>query len=561
METVTEEVSAKLSPLKEMKLQDEASLKTWLDQLGATQAIKTYVKRVEPKFFQGVKCSGEVMVVDGSFDSDELREQHGGGTYTIAVHRINKKGEYEHFQTRRLEIVGDPNLDGLFAATASKQRPQQQPAGGGDAVATAALGMVKEIAASATARADRAERDRDRSPGIDHALLERMQSPLLKQIEELHKDRRALEERLNALMNKKPDAAFEQTLLREYQASENTRLEAIRTRHESEIRMLQEGHRQDTERLHASYRDQLQASERAHEREIDNLRRSHDALTQSMKQGADVSTISLKTSLEAQIEAQKQNVLRLEREVTKQDQELAVLRAQKVKTPIEAMGELAQMKEHMEDLGLVGGDKEGGETSPWERVVGAVMQSPIAQSIGQRLATAQPMNPQQQQQAQLQQALQQMPVGQPMTLPPWAGGYTVVKQADGQIVRMQTPPRKRKKTAKQKRAAQLKLDPKEVARIVGFIETAINNRTPPEAFAASARVMLTAPVMQALKLKGVDWFLRNVAQLSENSPLATQAGINWIRQVGRILVGAPEEPEAGDDAADAVDAVDDEEAS
>lgn len=569
MEATTEEPEARLSPLKAMKLQDEATLKTWLDQLGTGAAIRTYVHRVSPKYFQGVKTSGELMVLEGPFDSDEIAQLHGGGTYKIAVHRVNKKGDYEHLQTRILELGGDPNLDGMLAMAGAKQRPQSGSAstGAADALAQTALGMVKDITTAANARADRAESARSAASAIDHGLLERMQAPLLKQVEELHKDRRALEERLNTALNRKPETSFQDEMLRNYQAAEQTRLEAVRTRHDSEVRMLQEGHRQDTERLHATYKDQLHASERSHEREIENLRRSHDALVQSMKQGGDVSLMSMRTSLETQVEGQKQNVLRLEREILKQDQELVVLRAQKVKTPVEAMGELSQLKEHMEDLGLMGGDKDADSTSPWERVVGAVMQSPIAQSIGQRLASTQPMNPQQQQQAQLQQAIQQMPVGQPMTLPAWAGGYTIVKQPDGQVVRVATPTRKRPKakTARQKRHAALKLDPKEVARIVGFIETAINNRTTPEMFAASARVMLPAPVMQVLKLKGVDWFLNNVAQLNENSPLATQDGLNWIRQVGRILIGRsavkPEPETDAEDDAEAEDAADDEEAS
>ena len=317
---------------------------------------------------------------------------------------------------------------------------------------------------------------------------------------------------------------------------------------------MQEGQRQDIERLHASYKEAANAAERAHEREITNLQRSHEALLLSMRTGADVSTMGIKTALEAQVEAQKQNVARLEREVAKQDQELAVLRAQKVKTPIEAMGELAQMKEHMEDLGLVGGEKDD-NTAPWERAVGAILQSPIARSIGDRLANTQPMTPAQQQQAQLQQAIAQMPVGQPMRLP---DGRVIIKQPDGSIQQVPTAPRKRKKSARQKRVEKLKMTPEDVAKVVNFIETAINNGTPAEGFAASARMMLPSAVLQALKLKGVDWFLRDVAKLSENSPLTTQHGLNWIRQVGRLLVG---EAAVAPEADDAVDAVDDEEAS
>ena len=552
MEATTEDTGgeAKVSPLKAMKLQDEQSLKTWLDQLGTSASIKVIVRRVAPKFFQGTKVSGELMTVEGTFDSDELREQHGGGTYTIAVHRMNKKGEYEHLQTRQLEIIGDPKLDGVFASANVNRPGQAVQQGGSDAVTQAALNMVRDVAKSATERADRAEK----SNGTDYALIEKMQAPLVAQLKAAQDDKRALEAKLDLLISKKPETTFQDEMLRNFQAGEHTRLEAVRARHDSEIRMMQEGHRQDVERLHASYKDAANAAERAHEREITNLQRSHEALLLSMRTGADVSTMGIKTALEAQVEAQKQNVARLEREVAKQDQELAVLRAQKVKTPIEAMGELATMKEHMEDLGLVGGEKDD-NTAPWERAVGAILQSPIARSIGDRLANTQPMTPAQQQQAQLQQAIAQMPVGQPMRLP---DGRVIIKQPDGSIQQVPTAPRKRKKSARQKRVEKLKMTPEDVAKVVNFIETAINNWTPAEGFAASARMMLPSAVLQALKLKGVDWFLRDVAKLSENSPLTTQHGLNWIRQVGRLLVG---EAAVAPEADDAVDAVDDEEAS
>ena len=177
MEATTDDtgVEAKVSPLKAMKLQDEQSLKTWLDQLGTSASIKVIVRRVAPKFFQGTKVSGELMTVEGTFDSDELREQHGGGTYTIAVHRMNKKGEYEHLQTRQLEIIGDPKLDGVFASATVNRPGQAVQQGGSDAVTQAALSMVRDVAKSATERADRAER----STGPDYALLEKMQAPLL----------------------------------------------------------------------------------------------------------------------------------------------------------------------------------------------------------------------------------------------------------------------------------------------------------------------------------------------------------------------------------------------
>jgi len=43
--------------------------------------------------------------------------------------------------------------------------------------------------------------------------------------------------------------------------------------------------------------------------------------------------------------------------------------------------------------------------------------------------------------------------------------------------------------------------------------------------------------MATLRDHGVDGFMSKVAKLQSASPLASQAGRNWVRKVGKALVG------------------------
>jgi len=44
-------------------------------------------------------------------------------------------------------------------------------------------------------------------------------------------------------------------------------------------------------------------------------------------------------------------------------------------------------------------------------------------------------------------------------------------------------------------------------------------------------------VLAVIRNRGVDGFLTDVAKLEGTSPLASQAGRNWTRKVGKALLG------------------------
>ena len=53
---------------------------------------------------------------------------------------------------------------------------------------------------------------------------------------------------------------------------------------------------------------------------------------------------------------------------------------------------------------------------------------------------------------------------------------------------------------------------------------------------ASARNLVPAAILGLLKSRGVDHFLNNVAQLEDNSPLATVEGRMYVRQIAKFLL-------------------------
>ena len=81
------------------------------------------------------------------------------------------------------------------------------------------------------------------------------------------------------------------------------------------------------------------------------------------------------------------------------------------------------------------------------------------------------------------------------------------------------------------------MDPAMIAMAVAYMEGAIRNGTDPETFAGSARSQIPDSVINALRARGVDAFLSDVASLEASSPLHSIAGRTWVREVAAVLVG------------------------
>ena len=81
----------------------------------------------------------------------------------------------------------------------------------------------------------------------------------------------------------------------------------------------------------------------------------------------------------------------------------------------------------------------------------------------------------------------------------------------------------------------IQVNPADVLIAVNLLEGAIKNGTDPVTFAESARSMVPADILAAVKQLGVDAFLKSVAKLEDGSPLATMGGRNFLRKVVKYL--------------------------
>jgi hypothetical protein len=81
------------------------------------------------------------------------------------------------------------------------------------------------------------------------------------------------------------------------------------------------------------------------------------------------------------------------------------------------------------------------------------------------------------------------------------------------------------------------LDPAKLEMAISYLERAYSGNQDPETVAVSARPIMPEEIMQSIQALGIDVFFAKVAKLPSASPLASQAGKNWIRKVGKALVG------------------------
>ena len=100
---------------------DEAiALVDWMTSFGEMGEMRVTLRRISPPSYKGVPCKGLLQHYDFAIDEKAIKDQHGGGLFTIQVERRgkSKKGNptWVYLGTRRFEIAGVPKLDNLLNA-------------------------------------------------------------------------------------------------------------------------------------------------------------------------------------------------------------------------------------------------------------------------------------------------------------------------------------------------------------------------------------------------------------------------------------------------------------
>lgn len=500
-------------------VEGEVSLDEWISSIGgeANHLFKIY--RVEPLKHAGKDCKGHLGDVTDPPSEQSIRDEWGGGKIQIKVFDGQTKKQKT---SKTIYIVGDPK----FADAPTNGHRVPDSISEDPSLVSKAMTMQQEAAELARQRADEAEErarvaeaKANQASKLDTETLDRFMQPLRDQIDRLDKDLHA-ERELRAKVEADHKAELERTRMESQNrhgqdagtlanmvASEQNRMGTLREQHASELRALRENHNSELRTVRESYEARLTREADQRKDDATRFERALERALDNEKRNAQVAIDAQKTSYEGRIDSLKQREADLNRSLTEAKVEMAELRSRKEKTLIDQANELASVRETLNEISG-GGDKE--ETSTFDKVM--TMAGPILQGIGSRIENQPRQQPQQRQRPpQPQQRQRRAPPGAP-----------AAQQAQ-QPPRHQGPP--------------IKLKRDEVNLAVSLMEGAIGNKTKPEVFAETARVMVPVNIVQALRVFGPDRFLTEVAQVPANSLLLTVEGRRFVRKVLAVLLG------------------------
>lgn len=546
--------SANTKAAVSMREQDDADLREIIEGFGADKSYELRVYRRAPKHWgkDNVSIEGHLGTFDEWLSEEELEQLYGGGTYCLKVHRPNGNGSMIYFKSVTVKVPGRPKGKGIDEDEDQRDHmidygPPPEDTG----AVSQAMATLKDLVDT-----------QSRASGMDPATLELIMSPLRMQVEQTQAALREMQaqsagkdDRIMELITKKPETSGTDRLLDKMFDTQHVRNESIRAAHESEMRIMRENARDDLKRTEDRHAAELRSREEAHRREIDNLQRSMDMQTNASGMGH--------KAIQHTLELENQ---RLRDDLTTLKAEVAALRVKKDKTLIEQASELSTLGQQLGSLGIKGFGEEAEEKEHWvEKIANTVIENPeIIQQAGQAFGGGQQPVPQPESahfggQAQLQnpqmqppQHVDDIPLGQPFQV---SDGQICVKiPPNGDIVTYEQAlkmeeDREGREVAKAAKAAKVAEDKaatdaglatrpsaSQVKMAVTFAENAFNAGAPPEKFAISIRSSVTGNLLNYMEEVGIDSFLDDVASLKPSSPLQTQAGRNYMRDVAKFLL-------------------------
>lgn len=497
----------------EQSQEDDQTTIQWLRGVGTGAVVKIKLYRISPKVWDGHQMGGHIADFDEPFDEDEIRTRFGGGKFQVKVENLTPKGRWQYAGARTIEIAGDPKITPeLTGGYSSKNEPAPVVQGEDTTMSRKAMETMERIATDSAARARELEDEARSKSAFDPTLLNMLTQPLNARLDAAEREaehfRRALADkdtRIMELITKKPETTIQDTLLGKMFDSESTRIESIRVQHESERRQLIEAHKAELESSRSYFRQEMQMKENSHIREIQSAKDTQEARIDSIKSG-----------YEGRLDVLKGRISDLERQLAKAEAEIVDLRGKKEKSVFEQMEDMAKVKNAMETY--FGKEEAEEKGSTIERIIGGVIESPIAQAIAGRMQNAPALQPQMD--PRMMQRAMRRPVAQPG------------QQANPGQQQQAQPPAPPKKKLPQ-------FDPLEVTAARSFIENAIRSGADPEEFARGAASVLPGKLMEAIKEEGIDQFLTRVVKPEAGSPLTTMQGKNFLKKALKIL--APSE--------------------
>lgn len=520
--------------LARIRREEDKSLAEWLSTLGNEGAYRVALSRDRPQTFRDpktnkeVKTNGHLQTYAHQIDEDFIRNMYGGGTYSIKVTRRRADGSYgyEKGLHRTIEIGGDPLLDNL---------PTNQPPPGAAGSAPVVVSPPSEmpVAREIVGLLKDQLSHRDRAPTIDPAvqmMFEQMNRAAATRDAELAELRRTLA----GISQQKPqEDPIKEKLFESMLTGQSGHVEALRLRLEAEIRQIKELAAADLQRVRDAAEAEIRRNNDRAERELATVKDAHAREIAAIRASHEVMLASTSTSSGLQVQLLKSDAARLERENTQLREDLRELRQKKEQSLSEKIEEISKVKDI---LGDESGDKSNLDklieiaTSPAgvEFVKGVVGKGDAApQQAAAGTGAVQSQKPQ----------LVQGPDGNTYWL---RGGKLLPAKKKQKVIPAQT---NADGTVVTPEMVLPQVDEDTVKNIVGLLERAFEGGQDPHIVAQSSRSMVPEEILGWIRehhsdqTSGVDLFMSKVARLPGTSPLTTQAGRNWLRKLGKALVG------------------------
>lgn len=518
-------------PIRDVQRQEAEALLEYLQNLGSQGAFRVQIYRDQPKTVRvngrDYDTAGHLESVEEAVDESYLRETWGGGVYNLRVMLRNPKGSYQYHTHRTVKIAGDPKVERL-PMNATQPAAAAAPTEGGQGQ------LVKEVMGIVKHQLDQAQRP-DAIPPAIQALLDQNREDkrdLLAQMKRRDDELAQLRADMTAAQTRQPPTdPFRDKLLSNMMDGESARVAAIIAKHDSEIRTLRENHEHQIRMLEERHDRAIQresdgnarevtALKQSFEREIASINNAHHAATSAANGTASVT----KTTLEAENR-------RLEREIAELREQTKELRAIKDKPLLEQLKDIRALKEAVSD-----GEEGGGDTA--QKIVEAI---PAAIAGLGEMITAVRTQGAPQAQAQPGQQARAPQKARPRVVRDPSGQRFMVTGDGNQLVPVKPKP----KTIVTDQGQQIEvpqIGAPALAMIISMLEASFGRDEDPRVVAQTAKSQVPMDILAWIRLNhteqvsGVDLFMRQVAKLSGTSPLSSQSGREWLREVGAALL-------------------------
>ena len=519
-----------LSPvMREIRNEEERSLKEWLDELGSQGAFKVQLRREkpltirDPRTGKEVKTAGFLDTFDHTIDEQFIQGQYGGGTYALKVTRRGENGSYkfERGNHRTIEIAGDPLLDKL---PGNGLPPASTPGTGGDNPS-----MVKAAFDVMQSQLDRASQAQPR--GIDPAvqmLFDQMRSDAANRDRELSQ----LRNDVRSMANQKPaEDPVKDRLLGSLIDGQSGHVTALQLRHEAELRQIKDSAIQDLARIQDRHDRTVSEMRTSHELALASIKASYEREIAAMRSSHEVTVKATEATFAVQVHTLNGEIKRLERDNAELRVDVKELREKKDKPFLEQVKDIQNLREA---LGV--GDEEG-DKSTVDKIVEGITNPTVVEAVT----------------GLFNRAPRAVPPAAPVAAAPTrprvmtaSDGNKFIEMPDGQGGRQLIPVKKKPKMVATEDGTEVEvpeIDPAQITLLVGYLTRAFDGGQDPEVVAQSGRTMVPPDILAWIQqndtanASGVDLFMSKVAKLPGSSSLATQSGRNWLRKVGKALVG------------------------